>query len=90
MLDHLFPLLGTRTIDPTCSCINTFCPGVDLYPCLGHFRVLQIVQRHPDKVALDLIQLLADVIRRQESIKDVACLDTLWRQVGGVVVKGFN
>jgi hypothetical protein len=41
-------------------------------------------------VTLDLIELLANILCRQKSVKDVAGLDALRREERVIVLKGFD
>jgi hypothetical protein len=70
--------------------VDTFGPGIDLQPCLGHVCVFQVVQRHPHQMALDLVKPFPDILWRLESIEDVTRLYTLRRQEGIIVVKRFD
>jgi hypothetical protein len=72
------------------SSVNTFGPGVDLQPCLGHVCVFQVVQWHPDQVAFDLIKIFADIFGWHELIKNVTCLDPFRRQKGIIVIESFD
>ncbi len=67
------------------SGVDTLRPLVDLQPRLGHFRVLEELQGHPDEMAPDLANLPAGILRRHEQVVDVARLDALGGQVAVVV-----
>jgi hypothetical protein len=44
------------------SCVNTFRNLIDLQSLLRHFSFTQKVQRHPDQMPLDPIQLLPNLL----------------------------
>jgi hypothetical protein len=50
---------------------------INLQALLRHLRILQEPQRHPYKMPLDLVQLLGNLLGRDELVKDVAGLDPL-------------
>lgn len=72
------------------SSINTLSPRINLQPRLGHIRVLQKIQRHPHEMSLDLVQLLADVLRRAHPVVDMPGFNALrWEELV-VVFEGFD
>lgn len=54
--------------------VDTLSVSVDLQARLSHIRVLQEIQRHPDQVALDLVQLLAHDLHRLVKIVQMTSL----------------
>jgi hypothetical protein len=53
------------------SSINTLSISINLQSLLRHISILQKVQRHPNKVSLDLVQLLAHHLHRLVHIVQV-------------------
>jgi hypothetical protein len=70
--------------------VDALGPLVNLQPLLRHLGIPEELQRHPDKVSLDLLQLLSHLVRRDHAVKDVARLDALGRHEAVVVVKRFD
>ena len=71
--------------------IDTLCVSIDLQPLLRHLGILQEVQRHPDQVPLDLVELLPDLVRGHERIVEMPLLEfVVFGQEGLVVGEGFD
>lgn len=70
--------------------INAFCPGIDLQARLGHLSILQKVQRHPYKMPFNLVEFATDLLRWTQSVIDVSCLSTFWREEFIIVIKCFD
>lgn len=51
--------------------VDTLGVSIDLQALLRHFRILQKVQRHPHQMALDLVELLPNLLHRHERIVEV-------------------
>ena len=50
-------------------------------------NILQKVERHPDQMSLNRIQLCSDILGRCEAVIDMACLLSLGWQVLIIVLK---
>ncbi len=73
------------------SSIDTLRVRINLHTLLGHLGVLQKVQRHPDEVALDLVEFLADLVRGHEGVVEMALLVfVVFGEEGLVVGEGFD
>ena len=70
--------------------VDTLRQGVDLEAPLRHLGVPEELEREPDEVAPDLLELLAYVLGGQELVEDVARLDAPRGQVAVVVLECFD
>ncbi len=71
--------------------VDTLSVRINLHTLLRHLGILQKVQRHPDEMALDLVEFLADLLRGHEGVVEVALLVFfVFREEGLVVGEGFD
>ena len=71
--------------------IDTLRVSIDLQSFLSHFRIPQKLQRHPNKMPFDLIELLSDLLRRHVRIVQVALfVFAVFGEERLVVVEGFD
>ena len=75
----------------TSSGINTLSVSVDLQPFLRHLSILQKVQRHPNQMPFNLVELLSDLLRRHKRIVEMPLfVFIVFGEEGFVVGEGFD
>ena len=90
MHKHVSPPAEARSSIASSS-IDTLSVGIDLQTLLGHLGVLEKVQGHPDEMALDLVEFLADLVRGHEGVVEVALfVFFVFGEEGLVVCEGFD
>lgn len=73
------------------SGVDTLRVRIDLQTFLRHLRVLQKVERHPNQMALDLIELLPDLLHRHERIVEVPLFElVVLRDKRLIIGEGFD
>ena len=76
---------------PTSSRIDTLSVSIDLQALLRHLGILQKVQRHPDQMPFNLVELLPDLLRRHKRIVEMPLLVILvFGEERFVVGEGFD
>lgn len=70
--------------------VDTLSPLVDLQPRLCHLRLAKELKWHPHQVSLDLVELLPNILGRDEAVKNVTGLDAFCWSEMIVVFKGFD
>ena len=67
--------------------VDTLRVSIDLQAFLRHLRILQKVQRHPDQMALDLVELLPDLLRRHERIVEMPLFELAVLRDKGLIIR---
>ena len=70
-IDTLDNIISQPNQQDTRNTATYLCELINRQSWLGHLGILQKVKRHPDQVALDLIEFLAYILYRLEHIKQV-------------------